>query len=53
MEKNKKKCHAFLGSWIAIGFTTLQIILNLCIPDKELAKTHSQSSFKYRVRTII
>ncbi len=26
---------------------TLQIILNLCIPDKELAKTHSQSSFIY------
>jgi hypothetical protein len=25
----------------------LQTILNLCIPDKELAKTHSQSSFIY------
>jgi hypothetical protein len=27
--------------------STLQISFDLCIPDKELAKTHSQSSFIY------
>ncbi len=30
---------------LAGAYTTLQIILDLCIPEKELAKTLSQISF--------
>jgi hypothetical protein len=29
------------------AWSALQIILDLCIPEKELAKTHSQISFLY------
>jgi hypothetical protein len=29
------------------GWAALQIILELCIPEKELAKTRSQISFNY------
>ncbi len=32
---------------ISSKLPALQKILYLCIPDKELAKTHSQSTFKY------
>ena len=31
----------------ATNLETLQTMLNSCIPDKEIAKTHSQSSFIY------
>ncbi len=32
--------------WDGMGFfATLQVILDLCIPEKELAKTRSQISF--------
>jgi hypothetical protein len=33
--------------------TALQTILNLCIPDKELAKTHFQSSTLYCISKVI
>ncbi len=32
-------------SFLPVTFTALQIILDLCIPEKELAKTRSQMSF--------
>jgi hypothetical protein len=31
--------------WLEKSIATLHTILKLCIPDKELTKTHSQSSF--------
>jgi hypothetical protein len=36
-----KSCSSSEG----LAMSTLQIILELCIPEKELAKTHSQISF--------
>jgi hypothetical protein len=37
-------CHKELMN---VGITALQISLDLCIPEKELAKTRSQISFIY------
>jgi hypothetical protein len=34
-----------LARWLAYSNSALQIILDLCIPEKELAKTRSQISF--------